>query len=125
MEAPRRPPNRLSKPRTNSSANILNLKTTGSLSRRNSELSNAAKRYSTVSVDVVDAEEAETREPTQRKRMSLFRSKSMQPKSEPLQIDTGVDVEFLERSPIDNWSTRGSNTYESPDQPYFAPPAER
>lgn len=125
MEAPRRPPNRLSKPRTNSSTNLLNLKTTGSPSRRNSELNNAAKRYSTVSVDVVAAEESEKRESTQKKRMSMFRSKSVQPKSEPLQIDTGVNIDFLDRSPVDNWSTRGSIAHESPDQPYFAPPVER
>ena len=123
-EAPRRPPNKLSKPRTNSTTNLLNLKTTGPPSRRNSKLNNGAHGYSTVSVDLVGGEESERRESTQRKRMSMFRSKSAQPKSEPLQIDSGVYIDFLERSPVDNWSTRGSITHESPDQPYFAAPAE-
>ena len=97
---PRRPPNKLSKPRTNSSTNLLNLKTTGPPSRRNSKLNDGAHGYSTVSVDLVGGEESERRESTQRKRMSMFRSKSAQPKSEPLQIHSGVHIDFWERSPV-------------------------
>jgi hypothetical protein len=78
-----------------------------------------------VSVDAVVGDESEKRESTQKKRMSMFRSKSAQPKSEPLQINTGVDIAFLDPSPVDNWSTRASITHESPDQPYYAAPAER
>ena len=125
MEAPRRPPNRLSKPRTNSSTNLLNLKSTGPPSRRNSDLDNGAKRYSTMSIDVLAVEESENREKTQKKRRSMFRSQSAQPMSTPLHIDTGVNVDFLERSPVDNWSVRGSLPNESPVQQYFAPPAQR
>jgi hypothetical protein len=125
VEAPRRPPNRLSKPRTSSSTNLLNLKTTGPPSRPNSELDNGAKRYSAMSIDVVPVEESANREKTQKKRRSMFRSQSAQPKSAPLHIDTGVNVDFLERSPIDTWSIRGSLPNQSPVQQYYAPPAER
>ena len=128
VETPRRAPNRLSKPRTNNSnstTNLLNLKSAGPPSRRDSELKNGASRYTAVPADAVVGEENERRESRQKKRMSMFRSKSAQPKAEPLQINTGVDIEFLERSPVDNWSTRGSITHESPDQPYFAAPEER
>ena len=125
VEAPRRPPNRLSKPRTNSSTNLLNMaKPSGPPSRRNSQL-NDAKRYSAMTADVVADEQIDERSPRQKKRRSMFRSKSAQPKSEPLQIDTGVNIDFLDRSPVDNWSTRGSLTTDSPIQQQNVPLAER
>jgi hypothetical protein len=78
-----------------------------------------------ISVDALVEEDNERRESTQRKRRSMFRSKSAQPKSKPLHIDTGVNIEFLDRSPVDNWSTRGSITHESPDEPYYTLPVEK
>ncbi|KAG0645091.1 hypothetical protein D0Z07_9101 [Hyphodiscus hymeniophilus] len=121
-EAPRRPPNRLSKPRTNSSTNLLNLKP-GPPSRRNSQVINVKGR-SNVSVDVIAVEDVEKGESKQKKRMSLFRSKSAQPTSEPLQIDTGVDIDFLDRTSVDDWSTGRSVTNEKSIQQYHIPPVD-
>ena len=125
-EAPRRPPNKLSKPKTNvTTTTLLNLKTAGPPTHRNSQLNDGANKYSTVFIDAEAKEEHENRESKQKKRMSMFRSKSAQPKAEPLQINTGVDIEYLDRSPMDNWPARGFVTHGSPDQPYFTPLAER
>lgn len=130
-EAPRRPPNKLSKPRTNSSMSLLNSKSTGPPSRRDSHMTTAANRQGKISLVVV-AEEKEQRESKQKKRLSIFRSKSAQPTSQSLQtkpehsqIDTGVNIEPFERSSVDNWSRRGSIIHESPDQPHLAPPVDR
>ena len=139
--APRRPPNKLSKPRTNnnSSTNLLNSKAPQATSRRNSQTNNGAvanNRYSTLSLplDVVVGEVAEKpREEPQRKRMSLFRSKSSQPKAQELGIDTGIERTFVDPSPVDRpvqrWSRSersNSVTFElSADEQFYDPPAER
>jgi hypothetical protein len=67
-EAPQRAPNKLSKPRTNTATGNAKAPT-----RQNSQ-QNGSSRHSIVPSDVVVDEK-------RRKRMSLFRSKSEQPKS--------------------------------------------
>ncbi len=53
--------------------------------------------------------------------MSLFRSKSAQPKT-TLHIDAGAHIEFLERGPMDNWSTGDAFSNAAPGK---APAPER
>jgi hypothetical protein len=138
--APRRPPNKLSKPRTNNSstANLPSTKTPLVTGRHDSQSNHgfaSVSRYSIVSVDgVVGNASEKLREESQRKRMSLFRSNSSQPKIlQELEIDTGVERGFVDPSPVDrpvhSWSRSErsySETFEFPtDQPYYNPPAER
>lgn len=127
--APRGPRNKLSKPRTNSSVNTPNSKTPGILSRRNSQAEHvgvANNRYSTASVAAVVGEAGERRpeENTQRKRRSLFRSKSAQPNTQQLDIGSGVNIEYLE-SPTVGWSRTNSVIEEPREQRQFNVSGER
>src|SRR5277367_5750360 len=86
-EAPRRPPTKLTKPRTNTSTSNL-LAISSAPSRRSSTLSLPVarnKRSSTVSLAEVsaDGEDVATKSKTgsRAQRRSLFRSKSAQPES--------------------------------------------
>jgi hypothetical protein len=104
--APRRgrAPNKLSKPRTNSSGNLIS-KIPGTPSRQNSQSNNASpikSRQSLLLTDVVVGKAGEKKEEKQRKRMSLFRSKSSQAKSKSsLELDTTVERESVDPSPIE------------------------
>jgi hypothetical protein len=53
--------------------------------------------------DVVVGEVGEKKEEKQRKRMSLFRSKSSQAKEKKLELelDTGVERDFVDPSPVE------------------------
>jgi hypothetical protein len=110
--APRGPRNKLSKPRTNSSANTANSKSPGPPSRRNSQLNDVSisnNRYSTMSLDVVIGEVGEKRiEEPQRKRMSIFRSKSSQTKVQQLEINSAANIDYLESA--DRWSRINSRS---------------
>lgn len=128
--APRGPRNKLSKPRTNSSTNTANSKSPGPPSRRNSQLNDVGisnNRYSTMSLDVDIGEVGEKRsaEP-QRKRMSIFRSKSSQAKVQQLEINSAVDIKYLE--PADRWSRSNSRsnsvTEELRDQRHYSAPMQ-
>jgi hypothetical protein len=107
--APRRPPNKLSKPRTNnnSTANLLDTKKPPIASRRNAVSTNASptkERWSRSPGDVLAGEAVQVEETKQRKRMSLFRSKSTQPQSKStigLGLDTGIASQFVEPSPVE------------------------
>ena len=125
VEAPRRVPNKLSKPRTTPSTNPLTSKPTGPPSRRSSHLDDAVKRRSVMSLNFVGGEERHLGDSTQRKRSSMFRSKSVPPESEFSQINTGVNVEYLARRTLDNWSPRRPSTDVSPIEQYHVPPVER
>lgn len=99
VPAPRRPQNRLSKPRTNnnSSANLLNTKSAPQ-SRRNSIISTSASPIkSRHSIVPVLAPEEPKKEEKQKKRRSLFRSKSAQPK--PQCPEAGSEVEDVSVEP--------------------------
>jgi len=131
---PRRPPNKLSKPKTNSSTpNLLSSKFSTALSRRNSQTSNVAalgSHYSK-SVDAVVGETTEklTDESTSRKRMSLFRSMIPQGKALPLDINSGVESEFVQSSlrdkPVQGWPKINSvHLGLQANQLYYNPTAE-
>lgn len=70
-------------------------------------------------IEVGGSEAGERRsEEPQRKRMSLFRSKSSQAKVHQLEINNAVNIEYLE--PADRWTER--NPMVDPrDQRYSAP----
>jgi hypothetical protein len=111
---PRRPPNKLSKPRTNknSTSNLLSIKTSNPTTRQNSVSTNASPtrtRYSTIPVEVLAGEAAQKQkeDTTQRKRMSLFRSKSSQEKPK-LQLEVGVEPSSVEPSPLEQPNPRWS-----------------
>ena len=104
--APRRPTNKLSKPKTNSSTNTPTTKTSQPPSRRNSLLGNVGRlsnKQSTLSVDAIDGEE---RQQKQRKRMSMFRSKTSQPAQ--LEIKSGVEIDHIDQSPVKRLSLNNS-----------------
>lgn len=112
---PRRPANKLSKPRTNSSVPPTS-RTPAGINRRNSTLGNvgiSSVQHSSVSVDAVvgEAGRGRTKEvPAQRKRMSLFRSRSSQAKSQ-MDITNGVEIDYLNESPVRSpvqWSRNSS-----------------
>lgn len=110
--APRGPRNKLSKPRTNSSANASSLKIGVTPSRRNSQSEHVGisnNRYSSISVDMVTSEAAEKQPEgrAQRKRSIIFRSRSAQPKVQQLDIGSAADIDFIE-SPVEGWSRRNS-----------------
>ena len=131
--AARRAPNKLSKPRTNSStANLLSSKSAVQLGHRISESNNAAllsNRYSAMPVDDPAADGAYTEKPKdelkqQQKRRSIFRPKVSQDKVNQLALDTGVEREFVKPSPVDKpvprWSRQErsrSNSIEPPAEP--------
>lgn len=113
---PRRPQNKLSKPRTNNNltSNLLNIKTSNPTTRQNSVSTNASPtktRYSVIPIEefVREAGEKRKEETTQRKRMSIFRSKSAQEKPK-LRLEVGVESSSVEPSPLEQpnprWSRR-------------------
>lgn len=133
VPAPRRPPNKLSKPRTNnnSSANLLSTKSAPA-SRRNSVTTNNSPtktRYSIVPVELPPEPVERKKEETQKKRRSLFRSKSAQPKSQRHEPESDVGKESAEPSPIEQshrWSRQSrprgdSVTFESGDEGFEMP----
>ncbi|KAH6665178.1 hypothetical protein B0J14DRAFT_492552 [Halenospora varia] len=96
--------NKLSKPRTNSSGNLLNTSPPGLQVRQESQSpasSPTKSRYSLVSVDGSGDTENERDKKT--KRRSLFRSRSSQTKTRArqLEINTGINFEFVEPSPVE------------------------
>ncbi|TVY56189.1 hypothetical protein LCER1_G002504 [Lachnellula cervina] len=104
--APRRATNKLSKPRTNSSGNLISKIPGPPPSRQNSQSNNgspAKSRNSLLLPDTIVGEVEEKKEGKSRKRMSLFRSKSSraQAKLKTLEVDTGVEREFVDPSPVD------------------------
>jgi len=129
--APRAPRNKLSKPRTNSSANTSGSKSSGiskTQGRRNSQSDHVGisnNRYSTVSVDAVFGGAGEKRrdESTRRKRMSIFRLKSSQAKIQQLEVGSGVSIDYLD--PEDRWSRSNSVTEDLRDQRHYSAPVER
>jgi hypothetical protein len=132
VPVPRRPANKLSKPKTNSRTPVI-------LSRRNSvvtEVGSSKPQYSSLSVDVLVVGEPGRKrdESTSRKRMSIFRSKSSQPKiASQLEISSGVNIEYLNESPVrspapnaDSWS-RNSSVVElkQQQQQHYNAPVQR
>jgi hypothetical protein len=128
--APRRATNKLSKPRTNNStANLLDTKKPLITSRRNSISTNASPTkecWSRSPGDILAGEAVQVEETKQRKRRSLFRSKSTQPQSKStigLGLDTGSTSQFVEPSPVEQpvhrWSRlpRESGNSEGFDMP--------
>jgi hypothetical protein len=138
---PRRPPNKLSKPRTNnnSTSNLLSTKTSNPTTRQNSFSTNNASpertRYSVILVEEVAGEAGEKRkeETTQRKRMSLFRSKTSQDKPK-LRLEVSVETHSAEPSPLDQpnpWWSRPPKERSTKrdfelagDEPYYESPTE-
>jgi hypothetical protein len=122
------PRHKLTKPRTNSSANASNVKGSAPPSRRNSQSNHVGisnNTYSTLSVDKVVREAGEKRdESKQRKRMSIFRSKSSQPKVQQLDIGSAANINYLEQSPLDNW-TRNIPGPEDLSERHCSVPLER
>ncbi|TVY81337.1 hypothetical protein LSUE1_G004240, partial [Lachnellula suecica] len=112
--SPRRQ-NKLSKPRTNSSGNLIS-KIPGTPSRQNSQSNNNASPTKSrnnllLSNDAGIGEAGEKKEEKQRKRMSLFRSKSSQAKSViPPEFDTTVQTNFVDPSPVELPVRRHSRT---------------
>lgn len=126
--APRRgkASNKLSKPRTNSSGNLIS-KVPGTPSRQNSQSRNASptkSRHSLLPADDVVGEAREKKEQKTRKRMSLFRSRSSQAKSKStLDFNTGVEREFVEPNPVERpvrrHSRANSVTFEDTSEETF------
>lgn len=131
--APRKPPNKLSKPRTNNNSNLnllstsnpnllstksnINLLNTKSApaSRRNSILTNneyaSQNRRSQLPSEAGDSTEKQKDEPTrpkQKRRLSLFRSRSEKVKERVPDLDLGISTEYVEPSPVDPPSQRWS-----------------
>ncbi|KAL2062037.1 hypothetical protein VTL71DRAFT_6303 [Oculimacula yallundae] len=118
-------PNKLSKPRTNnnSSANLLNTKSAPP-TRRNSTVSVSASptksRYSFVPVSV--PEDNKKKDEKHKKRRSLFRSKSAQPKRQQQDAESEVEDSSADRRIIGprRWSRqpreRDSVAFESEDE---------
>lgn len=133
-EAPRKPPNRLSKPRTNSSTPNLLITKTPSASRRNSLSSNVSppnNPYSTASVVEPAVSEAPEKvvkdELKQRKRTSIFRSKSAQEHVPQMEIVRAGQSDFPEPLPVERFTRSSSRvrsdsiTFELPgDQQRFS-----
>jgi hypothetical protein len=113
--APRRPQNKLSKPKTNnnSSANLLNTQSAAQ-SRRNSVSTNneASARYR-VNVKALDealgdAIEKQKKSGTQKKRLSLFRTRSDKTKPSQVELDFSIEKEFTGPQHVDRPSHRWS-----------------
>ncbi len=138
VPAPRRPPNKLSKPRTNnnSNANLLPTRASAPPSRRNSiatSVSPTKNRHSVVPPEVLIGEAVDKpKEEPLKKRLSLFRSKSAQPKTTKHDADSEVDKGSVEPSPIEQshrWarqpvSRRNSVAFESSGDEAFDKPVE-
>lgn len=125
--APRGPRNKLSKPRTNSSANTSNSKGSGVTSRRNSQSEHVevpSNRYSTISVDAVVGEAGEKQRDPQRKRTSMFRSRSTQPKTQQLDIGSAANIDYIE-SPKEGWSRRNSVIQDAGEHRHYSVPVQR
>lgn len=138
--APPRPANKLSKPRTNSS---LPLRSPVPNSRRNSNLKESVSAFSkgqqsSLSVDNVvvdeDARKGGREAPNkERKRMSIFRSKSSQARVSQLEIPRSHDIEFLDESPVrsseavvaEQWSRNSSVVEFQQQQHYNHAPMQR
>lgn len=112
---PRRPTNKLSKPRTNnhSNANVPDRRASAPVSRRNSVYSLSTNGSPTKTRDsTIPAELGETepirKEEKSRKRMSLFRSKSAKPQSRMPEEDTNVVKSIVEPDPFEPPSHRWS-----------------
>jgi hypothetical protein len=104
----RRPPNKLSKPKTNnaSNSNLLNLNTKppNATARQNSVSAGSSPtkvRYSFTPIEGFAGEAADRwkDEPVQRKRLSIFRSKSSQEKPK-LHLTTAFDANSPEPSSV-------------------------
>ena len=123
--APRAPRNKLSKPRTNTSVNNPILKAPGVRSRRrNSQPEHGAipsYGFSTMSLDAVNDEAGEKRRrDPRRKRTSIFRSRSTQPKVPPLEIGNAASIENID-CPKEGWSRRSSILETSDDGHHSVP----
>jgi len=131
--APRRPGNKLSKPKTNSS---LPIRPTPAAENRRSSVVNEVGiskiQYSSLSVDAVVSEAGgKGDEPTKKKRMSIFRSRSSLARASQLDIASGVNIEYLNESPTrspavgtDEWS-RNSSVVDFKQQQYYNAPPQR
>ncbi|CZR63590.1 uncharacterized protein PAC_13487 [Phialocephala subalpina] len=109
----RRPPNKLSKPRTNnhSNANLLDRRASAPVSRRNSISTNGSPtkiRGSAIPVDALVETIEGRKEEKSRRRMSLFRSKSAKPHSRKPEEDTDGDTSTVEPDPFVQSSHRWS-----------------
>lgn len=130
-EAPRKPPNRLSKPRTNTSGSThgstpsLLAPKLAAASRRNSQTRHEpnpndrySRAYSVISpVEAIVDEAGEQRGrgvQTQWKRLSIFRSKSAQPTVPQLDIVSGVNIEYTDATPVDRYR-RSSLIHAAPE----------
>lgn len=103
VPAPRRVPNRLSKPKTNTTGNMIS-KLPGPPSRQGSQSNNSSPvntRHSFWYNEAVVGEAQKPKPEKQRKRMSLFRSKSSQAKQQNLTVDIGIEREFVDPSPVE------------------------
>ena len=128
VPAPRRPPNRLSKPRTNSSTANLLSRSNLQLDAKDTQVNNgfASSRYSVLPVDQAAGDRIkDEKQYKQNKRRSLFRSKSSQEK-EQLNLETEVESTFEDPSPLDRplpryqqqaWSRNNSITEEAATSP--------
>ncbi|KAG9233745.1 hypothetical protein BJ875DRAFT_511365 [Amylocarpus encephaloides] len=103
---PRRGQNKLSKPRTNSSANLL--KDVPKIPSRESSQNTTSPRRSRYSLFSDDSQRGHGDEgkETRRRRRSIFRSKSSQARNRVLEINSGVDTEFVNPSPVDKPACR-------------------
>ncbi|KAH8594066.1 hypothetical protein B0O99DRAFT_595778 [Bisporella sp. PMI_857] len=121
---PRRQANRLSKPRTHSTAVPSNSRSPNPSSRRNSILQDVdnSNRFSTLPVE---EPRVKTVEEPKKKRLSLFRSKSSQSKDSQLDIKNGVHIDYLGETPVravaTNWSRTNSMVEYDRDTHYSAP----
>jgi hypothetical protein len=123
----RGPRNKLSKPRTNSSANTLNPKGSGVTGRRNSQSEHVqiqSKRYGTISVDAVVGEAGEKLRDPLRTRTGMFRPKSTQPKVQPLDIGSAANIDYIE-SPKEGWSRRNSAMDDLGEHRHYSVPVQR
>ena len=103
VPAPRKGQNKLSKPRTNSTGNILNTAVPNIPSRQNSQSNDSPRRsrYSMFSAES-QGEHGDEGKQTNRKRRSIFRSRSSQTKSRMmLDIDPGVSIDFIDPAPVE------------------------
>jgi hypothetical protein len=133
----RKQPNKLSKPKTNNNSvpNLLTVKSAPP-TRRNSVSTN--NDSSIISRDSRPLGESVgtgrgREEPTKKKRLSLFRSRSAKPKRTIVDLDIGIERTFLDPTPVElpsqRWSTqpagrgRGNSfmTDVSVDESYYDP----
>ncbi|RDL40865.1 uncharacterized protein BP5553_00844 [Venustampulla echinocandica] len=127
--ARRRAQNKLSKPRTNTTGNLLNSKGPAISSRRNPGSNNPSATdlgYNYVSREAGN----EGNDRTRWKRISLFRSKSIQGQSQNPEIVAGPDTEIVERLPLDSRTRRHSSAnsitlHHSIDDLHHRPPNTR